>query len=536
MSQVFVGNGSGGGGGGAVDSVIGTNGVFASPTTGAVVVEGIDATTSQIGVVVLASSAETITGSNSTNAVTPSGLNEKLGTQTLNGLAYGGGSTNALNYLADATNGQIPIGSTGAAPVLGNITSTGGTITVTNGAGTIDLEVTNTTDLHAARYIVSAGGSANGANYTTIASAYAAAVAAGAPQTVFIQPGTYTENISLTANIDIAAFQSDSSLDGTGNVIISGKLTYSGTGSVTISGIQLQTNSDFFLAVTGSSASIVNINNCYLNCLNHTGISFTSSIGSSVIRIEQCNGTLQTTGISYFASSSPGSISIRSGILGNNGSSTTASTISNGYVYIYYCYFQNQIVGSSSGGINLTSVDIRTPGFTPITFGGSNNNFARYCNLEGGTASALSIGTSAEIIDCQISSSNTSAISGSGIINYSNLSFVDISSLITCSTQIPFIGSNDAIEIVTPGSYPYTTVPQDALILVDSSSVRTIVPLASPTKGQKHIIKDNGGLAGTNNITITPSGKNIDGVASAIINTNFGSMTIVYNGTQWNII
>ena len=48
MSQFFVV--SSGGGGGAVSSVTGTNGVTASPTTGAVVVSGVNATTSTVGV------------------------------------------------------------------------------------------------------------------------------------------------------------------------------------------------------------------------------------------------------------------------------------------------------------------------------------------------------------------------------------------------------------------------------------------------------------------------------------------------------
>jgi hypothetical protein len=50
-----------------------------------------------------------------------------------------GSGAGAVTTLAAATNGQIPIGSTGADPTLGAITSTGGSITVTNGAGTIDL-------------------------------------------------------------------------------------------------------------------------------------------------------------------------------------------------------------------------------------------------------------------------------------------------------------------------------------------------------------------------------------------------------------
>jgi len=45
-----------------------------------------------------------------------------------------------VTVLAAATNGQIPIGSTGADPTIGNITSSGGTITITNGAGTINME------------------------------------------------------------------------------------------------------------------------------------------------------------------------------------------------------------------------------------------------------------------------------------------------------------------------------------------------------------------------------------------------------------
>lgn len=99
-----------------------------------------DATTAQKGVLTLATNAETIAGTVTNKATTPDDIKAKLGAQTLNGLAYGGGTAAALNWLGAATNGQIPIGSTGNPPVLANITSTGGTITVTNGAGTINLE------------------------------------------------------------------------------------------------------------------------------------------------------------------------------------------------------------------------------------------------------------------------------------------------------------------------------------------------------------------------------------------------------------
>jgi hypothetical protein len=96
--------------------------------------------------------------------------------------------------------------------------------------------------------------------------------------------------------------------------------------------------------------------------------------------------------------------------------------------------------------------------------------------------------------------------------------------------------SGRVIKITTPGAYPYTTLITDHFIKVDTSAARTIIPMAAPVTGTLYIIKDTVGSAATFNITITPSGKNIDGAASYVINSNYGSITIVYNGAEWSII
>lgn len=80
--------------------------------------------------------ASTLTGvltGNGTSAVTAN-------TVTQHGIVIGGAS-NAVTSLGSATNGQLAIGSTGANPVLAALTSSGSTITVTNGAGSINLDV-----------------------------------------------------------------------------------------------------------------------------------------------------------------------------------------------------------------------------------------------------------------------------------------------------------------------------------------------------------------------------------------------------------
>lgn len=57
-------------------------------------------------------------------------------------LIVGSGAA-AVTEIGPLTNGQLAIGSTGADPVAANLTSTGGSITITNAAGSINLETTS---------------------------------------------------------------------------------------------------------------------------------------------------------------------------------------------------------------------------------------------------------------------------------------------------------------------------------------------------------------------------------------------------------
>lgn len=71
-------------------------------------------------------------------------------TVTANGLFYSDKATNQngrVKSLGAATNGQLPIGSTGAIPVLAALTETAGEVSVTNGAGSITLSLPASIDL-----------------------------------------------------------------------------------------------------------------------------------------------------------------------------------------------------------------------------------------------------------------------------------------------------------------------------------------------------------------------------------------------------
>lgn len=125
-----------------VAGTIGTsNGVTSTSGAGTFAIAGVNATDSVVGVVELATSAETTTGTDATRANTPAGLAAKLGTQTQYAVPYGGGSTAAFNWLAPLSNGQLVIGSTGAAPVAATI-SAGTGIAVATGAGSLTISST----------------------------------------------------------------------------------------------------------------------------------------------------------------------------------------------------------------------------------------------------------------------------------------------------------------------------------------------------------------------------------------------------------
>lgn len=272
---------------------------------------------------------------------------------------------------------------------------------------------------------------ANGhGDFTTIG---AALTAASSGQTIFIMPGTYAENPTLKAGVNLAAYDCDAL---TPNVTINGKCTFTGAGTVTISGIQLQTNSDYLLAVTGSAASIVYLKNCYLNCLNNTGINYTNSNGSSSINLIDCYGNIGTTGIGLFTASSAGFMRIQYSYFTNTGGSTTASTISSGSMITEWCVLPIVITTSSTSTFESRYCDHHPANAIPLTIGGSTTNNISHCKITGGSASGVSVGTGSTVYlyQCDINSSNTNAITGLGTLNAGIITFIGPSSTINTST------------------------------------------------------------------------------------------------------
>lgn len=75
----------------------------------------------------------------------------------------------------------------------------------------------------------------------------------------------------------------------------------------------------------------------------------------------------------------------------------------------------------------------------------------------------------------------------------------------------------------------------ERFLFVDSSAGAVTITLSDNDKlpGNQITVKDIGGNAGANNITITPESGQVDGSTDIVITTNYGSITIVSDGNNW---
>jgi hypothetical protein len=94
--------------------------------------------------------------------------------------------------------------------------------------------------------------------------------------------------------------------------------------------------------------------------------------------------------------------------------------------------------------------------------------------------------------------------------------------------------------IITSGTVVNLADENRRVVVVKTIGSSTLINLPSaPDLGQEVMIKDGKGDAGQplfNSIDIVASGTTIDGFNTIRIRNNYGAYTVMWNGTEWNII
>lgn len=120
--------------------ILGNNGVgidiVGNAGLSTLTVMGIPSSTTQIGVVELATNAEAIAGTNTTKALTSDDLKAKLGTQTTHGVAIGAGTSSALSWTgAGNANQVLTSNGVGLDPTFQSVSAAGAITSITGNTG-----------------------------------------------------------------------------------------------------------------------------------------------------------------------------------------------------------------------------------------------------------------------------------------------------------------------------------------------------------------------------------------------------------------
>ena len=97
-----------------------------------------------------------------------------------------------------------------------------------------------------------------------------------------------------------------------------------------------------------------------------------------------------------------------------------------------------------------------------------------------------------------------------------------------------------ATKAVVFADTPYTILGTDYFISVDSSAgaITVTLPNAATVTGRTYVIRDTGGAAAANNITIGTGGGNLVGggaaAATKVLSAAYSGATVYSNGTTWN--
>lgn len=91
---------------------------------------------------------------------------------------------------------------------------------------------------------------------------------------------------------------------------------------------------------------------------------------------------------------------------------------------------------------------------------------------------------------------------------------------------------------VNHAASPYTVLSTDRYLSCDvTAGVITILLPNAPTNYTTYIIKDKVGLAATSNITVTTVGGavNVDGATTFVMNTAYQAVSLIFNGTSYEV-
>ena len=97
-------------------------------------------------------------------------------------------------------------------------------------------------------------------------------------------------------------------------------------------------------------------------------------------------------------------------------------------------------------------------------------------------------------------------------------------------------GNPSPVTVTDVTTLTYTALATDYFLCVDTATAPVTITLPTGILGTVYIIKDCSGDAATNPITIQGTGGELVDGSVGTINTPYGSVSLIFNGTEWSIV
>lgn len=378
---------------------------------------------------------------------------------------------------------------------------------------------TGTNNFSVADYIVDGDGLQKGATHTTIASAISDA---SSGETIYIRPGTYTENLTLKAGVHIAALPGSHQ---DSDVVIKGKMDGS-AGTSTFANIRFETNADVIYDITGTNSIQTTFTNCWFTLADGDCMTINNANTNTVFKA--CRFRQSGSDFDLYNITSCGTIIFEECDLTKSGATTGTSTIASGEVRMVQSRFQpHKFTTSASGYMTCEYVSfLNASNETPITTAGTGTSTFDFCEFDSGSAATLSAGagTTINIVNCSINSTNSNPVAGAGTVVYSDLAMENTGSGISTTTQTPrFVQLGKFRSLGQPS---FLAMPNgDKTNVTGNATVYTIV-------FDSEIFDQNSNFNGTSTFTAPVTGRyqfncsvNLSGVTASGTFANFTLVT-----------
>jgi hypothetical protein len=255
--------------------------------------------------------------------------------------------------------------------------------------------------------------------FATIASAL---TAASSGQTIFIRPGTYTENITLKSGVNLTAWDTDSF---TPTVSVVGLATLAASGTVNISGIQFTNNGSNNIFNGVGTSTVMNFTKCKVTQTDGSANTFVVSGSSTtaVFTFYDCNFAYGTNSGNLIRNLGGASFTFRNCNVTGTGTGTKFNCNTSGdSLTLWNCDIQGIVTLSSNGTNNIINTKIDGSANNAVAVTGACNAIGSYFLSGTNNAFTSSAGT-ANILNTTIDSTNTTPLTTSGTLNYSGLVF-----------------------------------------------------------------------------------------------------------------